>query len=77
MNYAKEIQKNLDNNRKFNEGLDIDAISADSYVCDLVRQISSKKSNIISSSIGQDFTLNENSKVQFSLCYDNVSIGKE
>jgi hypothetical protein len=77
MNYAEAIQRNLNSNRPYSEGLDfIEAISIDSYVSDPIKQIS-RKSRIGQSSVGQDFTLSDNSKVQFSLAYDNVTVGKE
>ena len=77
MNYAEDIQKNLDNNRPYFENLDfIEAVSIDSYVSDPIKQIS-KKSRIGLCSIGSELTLNENSKIQFSVCFDEVTVGKE
>lgn len=52
------------------------SISKDSNVADPVKSIA-KKSRINKCIIGSNFSVGDNSKINFSYLFDNITIGKE
>jgi hypothetical protein len=77
LRYGEQIQQNLDNDRAYYEGLDfIESISMDSYVADPIRNIGDK-SRINRCVTGVNIQVSEKSKINYSLLFDDIKIGKE
>ena len=77
MNFAQQIQNNIDNKKNFNDHInEISSISLDSYIADPI--IAIEKGSRINRTIGgQNLTVQEKSKIISCLIYDNVNIGKD
>ena len=77
MNFAQQIQNNIDNKKNFNDHInEISSISLDSYIADPI--IAIEKGSRINRTIGgQNLTVQEKSKIMSCLIYDNVNIGKD
>ena len=77
MNFAQQIQNNINNKKNFNDHInEISSISFDSYIADPVISIG-KGSRINRTIGGQNLTVQEKSKIISCLIYDNVNIGKD
>ncbi len=76
-NFTNEIFKNINNDRPYFEGLDyIESITLDSLVADPIVNIE-KKARVTKSTVGANLSLGANSKITYSLLFENVKIGKE
>ena len=77
MNFAQQIQTNLDNNKQFNDGVpEIESVSMDSYVTDPIISLG-KGTRVNRSVVGANLTLKEGCKITSCLLYDNVVVGKD
>jgi hypothetical protein len=74
---SDEITKNINNDRPYFEGLEnIEPITLESIVAHPTAAVA-KKSKVVKSVVGVNLNLGGNSKVTYSIIYDNVKIGSK
>ena len=75
-NFEKKIQENLENNKKFSDGIpEIEKFSADSYIADGIEKI--EKNVVVSKSVGdKNLNIQEGSKLIGCIIGQNSKIGK-
>ena len=77
LNFAEKIRENLENNKKFSNGIiELEGISADSYISDEIRNIG-KKIVISKSVVEKGLSLEDGGKIISCLVGPNTKIGKD